>query len=297
MSSASDYLETGSSSSVSKYYNAQGIGLLGLFVWEIVVTIPFEWSFVRRLRTPRWSLVLYTGTRISLLLYLLTLVINVFDHDTIRCNPQQWMMNVTTSLVIWLCGAMLSLRVLAISSRTDRTTGIVGMFLAGLLVTNCLTWRSPDKVWNSTLSRCVTQELDKAFIIAQYVYALAFHLALVAMFIVKSKPRKTLPEVKRLVIQDGLGIFLIVTVVYLVQAVIICIWLDDLVNIVFLPLALTIVTIAVTRSYVYGVRKAEASREFARRTIPTTRPLTTTRPPPSSWRKSSATTIKNKLPL
>jgi hypothetical protein len=56
------------------------------------------------------------------------------DEIRIKLNVH----TVATSLVIWLCGLMLSLRVLAISSTIDRTTGIVGMFLAGLLVTNCL---------------------------------------------------------------------------------------------------------------------------------------------------------------
>lgn len=89
-------------------------GLLIITSITVAVTAPFEWSYIRRLRRPHWSLVsiyrvkqdgtlmslgvsveqiLYTGTRVSLLLYLLTLVINVFDHDTIRCNPQQWIMN------------------------------------------------------------------------------------------------------------------------------------------------------------------------------------------------------------
>jgi hypothetical protein len=73
--------------------------------------------------------------------------------------------------------------------------------------------------------------------------AFLFHLAVTGLFIVQSKPKNTRPEVKRLVIEDGLGIFLIVTVVYLVQAVVTCIWLNDLVNVAFLPLALTIITI------------------------------------------------------
>lgn len=278
-------LQTDNSTSVPEYYNAQAIGLFGLFFWEVVVTIPFEWTFVRRRRRPRWSLVLYTGCRIFLLLHILSVLINVFGHDSIPCNTQQWLLQVTTSLVIWISGLMLSLRVLAVSSKTDSTTGLIGMNLAGLLVVNVLTWRTPDKVWNSDLARCVPQTgVHKDMILAQFIYTFIFYLVLVIMFIIKSQPKETLPEIQKLVLQDGLGIFVLVTFIFLIQAVITCIWLNDLVNVVFLPLALTIVTIAVTRSYVYEVRKSEATRTPARRIRPASRP------PPSSWRKSTAMT-------
>ncbi|KAG8812135.1 hypothetical protein FRC19_003353, partial [Serendipita sp. 401] len=107
----SDYLEIDHSPTIHKYYNAQAIGLLGLVVWEsgfsihirleslasegglpVIVTLPFEWRFFKERSRPHWSLVFYSGSRLALVTYLVSIVINLFDREALGCNAQTWIM-------------------------------------------------------------------------------------------------------------------------------------------------------------------------------------------------------------
>ncbi|CCA71304.1 hypothetical protein PIIN_05243 [Serendipita indica DSM 11827] len=289
----SEYLETGTSPTILKYYNSQAIGLLGLVTWELIVTTPFEWRFIKEKKAPHWSLPFYTGSRLSLLLYLVTIVTNGFGHQVMPCNVQAWIMHVTTSLAIWLPGALLCLRILKLWIRIERILGFLGVLLSGLMLINCLTWQTPDMTWDSSLTRCIIRTgTHKAITLAQYLYTFAFYLTLSIIFAKKHLPRRTLADVYKLVVEDGLGIYILVTIVFLGQAIITCIWVNDLVIILFVPIALTVTLIAVTRSYVHEAQLEQAKLAQSRRlpghrvsvfNNPTSRPVSR---PPSSWRKS-----------
>jgi hypothetical protein len=60
--------------------------LAGIFIWEIVTTLSFEWDVLRGKRPYRWTIWLYLGTRYT---GLLTFIIFFIDTDGPRvpCFP------------------------------------------------------------------------------------------------------------------------------------------------------------------------------------------------------------------
>ncbi|PVF97286.1 hypothetical protein CPB86DRAFT_707422 [Serendipita vermifera] len=236
-----------------EYYSAQALGLFGLVVWELVVSVRFEWRFVQERTWPPLSILLYLGNRVALFLHLLSTVTNLFETEAIPCNAQIWISNITTSVVIWCSGLILASRLLKVWTSIDRMMGFLGMILAILMVVNCLTWQTPTYVWDSTLFRCIPRQGErKPFILAQYTYTLLCYIVLTALFTYRLLPRKGWLEVKYLMGRDGLGVFVLVTTVWLAQTVLVCIWLNDLMIRAFLPLVLTITVIGLSPSTSYS---------------------------------------------
>ncbi|KAG8823627.1 hypothetical protein FRC17_009280, partial [Serendipita sp. 399] len=122
-----------------------------------------------------------------------------------------------------------------------------------------------------------------------------FFLALTVLYAWRHLPLRGFSKIRKLFTEEGTGIFAIVTVAFLGQAVISCIWKSDLVILLFVPVALAITVIAISRSYVDRYRESE------RKEIPTTaRRLpghgpSTINPVPSSWRRSSAFASTSKV--
>ncbi|KAG9044169.1 hypothetical protein FS842_001551, partial [Serendipita sp. 407] len=216
--------------------------------------------------------VFYSGSRLALVTYLVSIVINLFDREALGCNAQTWIMRITASIVICF------------------SVSPIGVLLAVLVVINCLTWQTPDKVWDSVLSRCVARAaVHKAITMAQFLYTFLFFLSLNILYARRYFPRRGLKNIIKVFTEEGVWTFSLLVVVYLAQAVITCIWVDDIVIVLFVPIALAITVIAVSRTYV--IRYSEKTEQTT--DIPTTtrrvpgRPPPSTSPFPSSWRKSS----------
>ncbi|KAG9044252.1 hypothetical protein FS842_001539, partial [Serendipita sp. 407] len=233
--------------------------------------------------------VFYSGSRLALVTYLVSIAINLFDREALGCNAQTWIMRITTSIVICFSGVLLSLRVISSWPRFEQIVSPIGVLLAVLVVINCLTWQTPDKVWDSVLSRCVARAaVHKAITMAQFLYTFLFFLSLNILYARRYFPRRGLKNIMKVFAEEGVWTFSLLVVVYLAQAVITCIWVDDIVIVLFVPVALAITVIAVSRTYVirYGEKTEQTDIPTTTRRVPG-RPPPSTSPFPSSWRKSS----------
>ncbi|KAI0278571.1 hypothetical protein BGY98DRAFT_973449 [Russula aff. rugulosa BPL654] len=97
----------------------------GIYIWEFVSTLDFEWSVIRRHRRYRWTIWIYSASRLSGLAVIILALVNFFGTSLINC--QAW---VTSAWVFAALGGyglssiLIMLRIFAIWDRSKVITAI-----------------------------------------------------------------------------------------------------------------------------------------------------------------------------
>ncbi|KAN0109067.1 hypothetical protein V8E52_009701 [Russula decolorans] len=60
----------------------------GIYIWEFVTTLDFEWSVIRRHQRYRWTIWIYTASRLSGLAVIILILVNFYGTSPINC--QAW---------------------------------------------------------------------------------------------------------------------------------------------------------------------------------------------------------------
>jgi len=128
----------------------------GLYIWEFFTTLDYEWSIIRRHRPYRWTIWLYSLTRVATLVSAIIVMIGFDSSRPINC--QLW---VTFSLIFAYIACataslLIVLRVNAIWNR-DRTVYVISMS-AWVANVSCLinaTVRLRGE-WSVTNNSCAT---------------------------------------------------------------------------------------------------------------------------------------------
>ncbi|KAF8497438.1 hypothetical protein F5888DRAFT_1889571 [Russula emetica] len=87
----------------------------GIYIWEFVTTLDFEWSVIRRHQRYRWTIWIYSVSRLSGLAVIILLLVNFYNTSPVNC--QAW---VTFSWVFGILGGyslssiLIMLRIFAI---------------------------------------------------------------------------------------------------------------------------------------------------------------------------------------
>ncbi|KAI0278573.1 hypothetical protein BGY98DRAFT_516291 [Russula aff. rugulosa BPL654] len=90
----SESAESGDPLAVMKF----GLIMSGIYIWEFVTTLDFEWSVIRRHRRYRWTIWIYSASRLSGLAVIILALVDYFGTSLINC--QAW---VTSG---WVFGAL-----------------------------------------------------------------------------------------------------------------------------------------------------------------------------------------------
>jgi len=104
----------------------------GIFLWDYIMTIKFEWEYLTGKRKFQWTLVLYSGIRHSALCSAICSL--VFLNVTHRINCQQWVIwTLIFSFTAVTCTSILiALRV----NSTWNHNIIIMVFTFGMVLTN-----------------------------------------------------------------------------------------------------------------------------------------------------------------
>ncbi|KAH9983584.1 hypothetical protein BJV77DRAFT_286076 [Russula vinacea] len=104
----------------------------GLFLWEFVTTLDFEWSIIQGRRRYRWTIWIYSLSRVAALASLITNLI-LFDLDTYNCQFSWTFALVFAYLALVAASFLLVLRIVAIWKRNKVAVGIAGI----VWINNC----------------------------------------------------------------------------------------------------------------------------------------------------------------
>jgi len=223
----------------------------GLYIWEFVTTLDYEWSIIQKRRPYRWTIWLYSITRVATLVALINNMIG-FDVDR-PINCQLW---VTFELIFaYLAFAAASLlivlRVIAVWNRNRIVSAIslaiwatnVGFLIHGItrlhgawspLTTTCL-------VPNTTAS-----ELN--IVVSLITDSLLLIIMLIGLYRWRLEEGST-GSFGRLLWTQGIIWLFLATIAYVPPVVVIALNLNAPFNLMFQTPALITMSIAATRLY------------------------------------------------
>jgi len=132
----------------------------GLYIWEFVTTLGFEWEVYTGRRPWRWSFIVYIAAR---LLALFAVILSLVGFNVTReFNCNLWFRAVLFTGWFGAAAAsfLLVLRGVAIWGRDLRIIGISGIFLAANLVGSFYALTRGHSQWTAELSTCATTSTD-----------------------------------------------------------------------------------------------------------------------------------------
>jgi len=158
----------------NRVLNAFSLVLCGVGAWDVLSTLSFDLSVVTHKRPWRWPMVLYFICRISMLLHVFSLAVNLNAISKIPCQDVIWISKVSDA--VGTCGSslILVLRTRAVWQHNVKVSlGLGGLFLGqvALWVPSCLPRWSTAR-WDPQRNLCaVVSTTPESLLIAISSYS------------------------------------------------------------------------------------------------------------------------------
>ncbi|KAH8108069.1 hypothetical protein BXZ70DRAFT_1015250 [Cristinia sonorae] len=107
--------------------------LTGLYCWEFVISLDFEWSFITGKRRFRWPLIFYFLARYSALATVVTLMVslNIGTDRPINCTALYTFLSVAGQFAIGFASLNLALRAMALWGQAKRVVIPLSLGICG----------------------------------------------------------------------------------------------------------------------------------------------------------------------
>ncbi|KAH9062646.1 hypothetical protein EDB83DRAFT_2520140 [Lactarius deliciosus] len=209
----------------------------GVFLWDFFTTLDFEWDYITGRRKFRWTLLLYSLSRLATLG---TTICNIVGYNiTHQIHCQQWILwSLITAYTSFACAsALISLRVFVIWGRNYPVMGLtIGMWLTnvGFLLYGLVTIHS---TWSPSAHECRLENTFQNRDIVTVPVATDF-AQLIIMLVGLLRSRQTKNGMFRHLYVQGLIWLVAATIGELPAAIFINLNLNDPWNMMFQYLAL-----------------------------------------------------------
>ncbi|KAH9170728.1 hypothetical protein EDB89DRAFT_1250978 [Lactarius sanguifluus] len=220
----------------------------GVFFWDFFTTLSFEWDYITGRRKFRWTLLLYSLSRLAALG---TAICNIVGYNvTHQINCQQWILwSLITGYTSFACAsALISLRVVAIWGRNYLVMGVtIGMWLTnvGFLLYGLVRIRS---AWSPSAHECLVENTFQNRNNITVTVATDF-AQLIIMLVGLMRSQQTKYGMFRHLYVQGLIWLVAATIGELPAAIFINLNLNDPWNLMFQYFALYTMQICATRMY------------------------------------------------
>ncbi|KAH9988672.1 hypothetical protein BJV77DRAFT_728642 [Russula vinacea] len=219
----------------------------GFFIWEFLITLDYEWNIIRGRRRYRWTIWIYSLTRLATLV---AVGLNIFSIDVttpINCQVTIISQFILSYVALAASSLLIVLRIIAIWERkrvvVAIATGIWGINIAFLIQG---VWRLRS-VWGEV--NCV-DHLDSIRLSTIVPFVADIILLIIMLFGLSRLRRHAVytMELGRLLWNQGV-VWLLLAVAELLPTVFICLNLNQPFNLMFqVPWAI-LMSIGVTRMY------------------------------------------------
>jgi hypothetical protein len=205
--------------------------LLGLYIWEWVVSLPFDWQYLHGKKTFRWPLAFYFLNRYCLLFALIGIAIALNVTEEVDCQALYTFNQVFGNAAIGLASVNLSLRTMAVWSRKwyivwPLVVVILGHFsllLHGILL---------KAAWIPGAG-CVITQTDNKLLAATFIYGMTFDFGILLLTAFKLLyPKTGRSRLVNLIFNDGLIFFVIAFVVNLIATIFMLLNLNPVMSII-----------------------------------------------------------------
>jgi len=219
----------------------------GIYLWEFICNIGFEWSLIRRRRQWRWTATLFIASRLFTVTEVLTFLVGL--NITSRFNCELWIRFVTlfsyASTTFSL--SLYAIRGVAIWQRSMPVTIIsvavvlanVGAWVRRVIVAN--------GVWSPQAQLCLFEHTHHALLNNGMLLATEiFFIVLMAGGIYTRNPG---PRVFKIMFREGLLWLVLASVMQIVPVVFLILNFNDPMNIMFVKPSVIFTSIGATRMY------------------------------------------------
>ncbi|OCH85025.1 hypothetical protein OBBRIDRAFT_344570 [Obba rivulosa] len=184
--------------------------LLGLYIWEFITSLEFDWDYISGKRKFRWPLVFYFANRYFLLFALIGIATALNVTSPVDCQALYTYNQVFGNASIGLASINLSLRTIAVWSQSWWITiplvcvilGHWSLLLHGILL---------KAAWIDGQG-CVITSTDNKLLAATFIYSMCFDftvLMLTAWGLAFPMGRRDASRIVNLIFKDGLIFFII----------------------------------------------------------------------------------------
>ncbi|KAI0270473.1 hypothetical protein BC834DRAFT_516165 [Gloeopeniophorella convolvens] len=223
----------------------------GFFIWEFIITLNYEWSIIRGRRPYRWTIWVYSLTRVATLM---SVILNMVGFDvTHKMNCQ---LRVVGELVFAYtafaaASLLIVLRIVAIWDRHKIALALAAAAWGtnvGFLIHGVTKARSAWVPEQSTCAFLDTYSTRNNILVTFVTDIVLLAIMLVGLLRVQQRGGSLL-GLGRLLWKQGLIWFLVATVAEATPTVFICLNLNDPMNIMFQVPSLIVMSIAATQMY------------------------------------------------
>ncbi|KAH9034713.1 hypothetical protein EDB85DRAFT_2144148 [Lactarius pseudohatsudake] len=211
----------------------------GVYIWEFVLNLDFEYSILMGKRKLTWTSPLYLGCRWS---SMSLIIIQFLGYDT----PHEINCQISAYLTLLFASALIALRITALWEHNKNVVAIA--FTSWLANFTIYVYSTVKSRGGWTGSICVIQDTFHSNISIFSTLAMDF-LLLALMFVGLLRWKVRSGVIFQLMYAQGLAWVLVVTLAEIPPAVFIALNLNDPMNMVFQVVGLSIMSIGASRTY------------------------------------------------
>ncbi|KAH9970478.1 hypothetical protein BJV74DRAFT_990521 [Russula compacta] len=221
------------------------------YSWEFFTTLDYEWSVIRGHRPYRWTIWIYSFTRLTTLAVVILVIVGLDGMTPHNCQVTVTLQLVIGYLSLAAAELLIILRILAIwSTRRVVFGGVIGLWVTNMafLIQSCVKTRS---IWVPTERACVVPDmknLELALIVTFIVDVILLFTVLLGLFRMHREGGGMF-GLSQLLWKQGMIWLILAIVSQLPPGVLIVLNLNYSLDIIFQPPSRIVMTIAATLSY------------------------------------------------
>ncbi|KAI5117159.1 hypothetical protein M0805_001017 [Coniferiporia weirii] len=221
--------------------------LLGVYLWEFFISLPFDFDFILGRKAFKWPLVFYFAGRYSLLFALMGIAIALNVTTEIDCQGLYIFNQVFGNAAIGLASINLSLRTIAVWSQSLYIVvplvliilGHWSLLLHGLLI---------SAAWIDGVG-CSITKTDNTILAATFIYSMCFDFLVLCLTAYKLLfPWNGRSRLVKMIFSDGLIFFIVAFLANLLATVFMLLDLNAVMSIIFNVPAAVASTIVASRA-------------------------------------------------
>jgi len=247
--------------------------LLGLYGWEFMLTLDFDWSVISGKKKFRWPLIFYFAGRYLLLFAMIGILISLDTPEKINCQALYVFNQLAGDSALGLASINLSLRTIAIWSQNKWIIGIIVLLILGhwsLILQGVLL----KVIWVPGVG-CTIVESNTTVLAATFIYSMGFDLVVLCLTAYKLAWTRRISgtsgihsKLVRMVFSDGLVYFILAFLANLLATIFMILDLNAVMSVIFnVPAAIASTIMAsrvVRRLYNFNLAIPEVYRSNER---------------------------------
>ncbi|KAF7352176.1 hypothetical protein MVEN_01180800 [Mycena venus] len=222
--------------------------LLGVYGWEWLISLPFDWEVFTGRKPFRWPLAFYFANRYLLLAAMAGIAVALDSTKEMNCQAIYAFNQFAGDAAVGLASINLSLRTLAIWSQNGWIKILLIVIILGhwsLILQGVLL----KAHWDDKALTCVITSSNSTILAATFTYSMCFDLLVFLLNAYKlGIKRKSKSKLTKMIFKDGLIFFFIAFLANLVATIFMFLNLNSIMTIIFNVPAAMASTIVATRA-------------------------------------------------